>query len=153
MGQSCHACSMDTLSLFTLLFISALVQPGCNVFVNVINSASTLVHVFCLTFGLCLTSFSPTPHQHAPSPPVPHPPPPPPAPHPPPPPIHPHPSTSCLWSGTARPSRRLMFRTSLTVPRSHFDPFSEQRDGDLLKHAPAACCASTTAFISRRRLS
>lgn len=148
MGQSCHACSMDTLSLFTLLFISALVQPGCNVFVNVINSASTLVHVFCLTFGLCLNSLSLTAQQHAPSTPVHHTTPPPS-----PPPIHPHPSTSCLWSGTARPSRRLMFRTSLTVPRSHFDPFSEQRDGDLLKHAPAACCASTTAFISRRRLS
>lgn len=53
-------------------------------------------------------------------------------------------AASRLSSATAGPSRRLMFRMSLTVMRSHFDPFNGERDGDLLKDVPAPHCASTT---------
>lgn len=84
----------------------------CDVFVNVINTASAHVRVSRLTFGLCLNSLSLTAQQHDTHTP--------PSPHthttPLPPPNHP-PPTSCLSSATARPSRRLMFGTSLTVPR------------------------------------
>lgn len=102
-----------------------------HVFVNVINTASTHIHVSCLTFGLCLNSLSLTAQQRGCSPP----------PHHPPAPV----AVSRLSSATARPSRRLMFRMSLTSPLWPFQRRTRQ--------GPFEACPSASPCIDNRRLS
>lgn len=97
-----------------------------HVFVNVINTASTHIHVSCLTFGLCLNSLSLTAQQRGCSPPLTRPP--------------PSPSRAYHLPLLARH----VASCSGWAWRPHFDPFSSERGRDLLKHVPAPRRASTT---------